>query len=150
MPPHHGPLIWGLQRPDYKGKAEQDMGVELQTGSGLGKRAVPQRVSERCMPSEGSGKAAEWCRGSEPFGTAAAGQRQSELETAVGWCRQAVFAWCRLAVELERAAEQHTLAETESAPGKTGVEEQPPAVLSVLTVLFGRRGNWGAREPLQV
>lgn len=118
MPPHHGPLIWGLQRLDYKGKAEQDMGFELQTGSGLGKRVVQQRLSERCMPSERSGKAVVWCRASEPFGMAAAGQRQSELEMVVGWCRQVVFAWCRLAVELERAAEQQTLAETEFAPGK--------------------------------
>lgn len=57
MPPHHGPLIWVLQRLGYKGKAEQDMGFELQTGSGLGKRVVQRRESERCMPSEGSGKA---------------------------------------------------------------------------------------------
>lgn len=121
MPPHHAPLIWGLQRLGYKGKAELDKGFELQTGSGLGKRVVQQRVSGRCMPSEGSGKAAAWCRGSEPLGTAAAGQRQSELEMVVGWCRQVVFAWCRLAVELEKAAEQHTLAEAEFAPGKTGV-----------------------------
>lgn len=118
MPPHHGPLIWGLQRPDYKGKAQQDMGFELQTGSGLGKRVVQQRVSGKCMPSEGSGKAVVWCRGSEPFGMAAVGQRQSALEMVVGWCRQVVFAWCRLAVALERAAGQHTLAEAEFAQGK--------------------------------
>lgn len=150
MPPHHGPRIWGLQRLDYKGKAEQDMGFELQTGSGLGKRVVQQRVSGKCMPSEGSGKAAVWCRGSEPPGMAAAGRRQSEPEMVVGWCRQVVFAWRRLAGELERAAEQRTLAGTEFAQGKIAVWGQPPAVLFVPTVLFGRRGNWGAQEPRQV
>lgn len=150
MPPHHGPLIWGLRRLGYKGKAEQDMGFELQTGSGLGKRVVQQRVSERCTPSEGSGKAAVWCRGSEPFGTAAVGQRQSEPEMVVGWCRQVVFAWCRLAVGPERAAEQYTLAETGFAQGKIVVSEQPPAVLFVLAVPFGGRGNWVAQEPRQV
>lgn len=38
---------------------------------------------------------------------AVGGQRQSALETAVGWCRGVVFAWCRLAVGPEKAAEQY-------------------------------------------
>lgn len=148
--PRHGPLIWGLQRLGYRGKAEQDMGFELQTGSGLGKRVAKQKVSERCMLSEGSGKAVVWCRVSEQFGMAAVGQRQSELEMVVGWCRQVVFAWSRLTVEVERAAEQCMLTETGFAQGKMVVWEQPLAVLFVLTVLFGGRGNWVAQEPLQV
>lgn len=72
---------------------------------------------------------------------AAGGQRQSVLEMAVGWCREVVFAWCRLAVEVERAAEQCMGAESEVAQGKTMVLEQPPAVLFVPTVLFEGRGN---------
>lgn len=121
MLPHHAPLIWGLRRLGYKGRAEPDTGFELQTGPGLGKRAVQRRGSGRCMPSEGPGKAVVWCRGSEPFGMAAAGQRRAELGTAAGWCRLVVFAWRRLAAEAERAAEQHMLAETEFARGKTAV-----------------------------
>lgn len=115
MLPRLGPLIWGFQRLGYKGRAERDMGFGQQTESGLGKRVVQQKVSERCTLSEGPGKTAVRCRGPEQFGMAAVGQRQSELETVVGWCREVVFAWCRLAVEVERAAEQCMLAESELA-----------------------------------
>lgn len=114
-PPRLGPPIWGFRRPGYKGRAERDMGFEGQTESGLEKRAVQQKVSERGTLSEGSGKTAVWCRGPEQLGTAAVGQRQSELETVAGWCREVGFAWCRLAVEVERAAEQCMLAEAELA-----------------------------------
>lgn len=121
------------------------MGFERQTEYGLGKRVVQQKVSERCMLSGGSGTTAVWCRGPEQLGTAAAGQRQSELGTVAGWCREVVFAWCRLAVQVERAAEQCMLAESELAQRKTVASEQPAAVRFVL---FGGRGNWVAQEPL--
>lgn len=112
MPPRLGPLIWGLRRVGCKGRAERDMGFEQQTESGRGKRAAQQKVSERCRLPEGSGRTAGRCRGPEQFGMAAVGRRRSELETVVGWCKEAVFAWCRLAVEVERAAEQCMLAES--------------------------------------
>lgn len=115
MLPRPGPLIWGFQRLHCKGRAERDMGLEQQTESGLGKRVVQQKWSESCMLSEGSGKTVERCRGPEQFGMAVVGQRQSEPEMVVGWCREVVFAWYRLAVEVERAAEQCMLAESELA-----------------------------------
>lgn len=79
-----GLLIWGLQRTGYRGKAGWEMGFELQTESGLGRRVVQQKASARRMLSEGSEKAVVWCRGSEQFGMAAVGHRQSELESVVG------------------------------------------------------------------
>lgn len=83
-------------------------------------------------------------------GKAAGGQRQSARETAVGWCRAVAFAWCRPTARAEKAAEQCMQVASGSAQGKTLVEQQPPAVLSDLTVLFGGRGSWVAPEPPQV